>query len=290
MADFTILLGDLIASGYDVAKIALQNYEAPSESVRQSLNTALINHYLDQEIGSETPELFAFRLRRAMDEIMPYYSALYVANAKLADFDPTKTFSEILNTTRQNETKIVESRDGTTSDDFAGTSHGTSTGSTTAAGEDSNTTTNESSGNSTGNTKNRRYDNPISGSDNGFDPNYVTNGDISENSGTDSSNSTNTSSGKNSAKGTSSSESDGQTTNKGTRTTKDSGNRSDTQNGTDHTERSGYTSAVWESVEAYRKVITNWTMQVINDPKVSNCFMLIFDGKTSNLWGECYGY
>lgn len=295
MADFTIRLADLIESGYDVIGTALSDYPAPSEAVRAELNAMLINHYADREIGAESPDMFCFYLKRAMSEIMPYYVLRYEANAKLAGFDPSKTYSEILNTIRDSTGNAQSTSSSASSDDYKQTA--TTTGSTSGTGDSTDDRTGHStaigSNSDNGNTKN--YDVPISGSDNGFDSKYVTGGATTGSNGSSSSESNDTEKNVAHSESSSKTQSNGETTNKGSHESNGSGSSSETAHGEEQTQRSGYTSAIWESVEAYRKVLENWTMKIVTNQKVDSCFMQIFNGYSDTYgapiyYGGIYGY
>lgn len=55
----------------------LDSYPIFDENYRETLNNNILNHYLMNEIGFETAELFKFYLNQKMNEIMPYYNILY---------------------------------------------------------------------------------------------------------------------------------------------------------------------------------------------------------------------
>ena len=63
----------------------LDSYPIFDENYRKTLNNNILNHYLMNEIGFETPELFKFYLNQKMNEIMPYYNELYKVQKKLID-------------------------------------------------------------------------------------------------------------------------------------------------------------------------------------------------------------
>lgn len=86
MAIFTIELGDLIESGFDLQLNNPESYPIFDEAYRAGLNRKILDHYEFREIGLETPALFRKFLLRRMREIMPYYNQLYLST--LHDFDP----------------------------------------------------------------------------------------------------------------------------------------------------------------------------------------------------------
>ena len=57
----------------------LSAYPIFDEAHRQVLNDAIIRRYWNYEIGSETPDMFAWNLNDALHRIMPYYNSLYAA-------------------------------------------------------------------------------------------------------------------------------------------------------------------------------------------------------------------
>lgn len=57
----------------------LTPYPIFDEAHRQVLNDAIIRHYWNYEIGSETPDMFAWNLNDALHRIMPYYNSLFAA-------------------------------------------------------------------------------------------------------------------------------------------------------------------------------------------------------------------
>lgn len=111
MSNYTTQLRYIIESGID---IGLHDYPIFDENYRDTLNQKLINHYYLDEIGSETLQLFIFRLNRNMNEIMPYYNQLY-KSAQLK-FDPL------------NGVNMVEITQGTENSNAKANSTGTSNG------------------------------------------------------------------------------------------------------------------------------------------------------------------
>ena len=87
----------------------LNNYDIYDEDYRKILNNKILNHYAYQEIGFETPYLFAHHLKIKLDEIMPKYNMLY--KSELLKIDPLSNFSYKENYTRQiNGTAISSSQ------------------------------------------------------------------------------------------------------------------------------------------------------------------------------------
>ena len=70
--------------------IGLSEYPIFDEGYRNMLNDKIIDHFYFREIGFETAAQFAWQMRRTMNEIMPYYNALY--DAQIAIDDPLHDF------------------------------------------------------------------------------------------------------------------------------------------------------------------------------------------------------
>ena len=66
-------------------KLGLNEYPIFDESYRSHLNDKIIDHFYFREIGFETAAQFAWYMRRTMNEIMPYYNEMYIAQAKIDD-------------------------------------------------------------------------------------------------------------------------------------------------------------------------------------------------------------
>lgn len=87
MAVYTIELGKLIQSGYD---IGLNDYPVPSylstkdekNQFRNALNKKIIDHYIFDEICCTAPDRFKQLLNNTMREIMPVKNLLYDALAE----------------------------------------------------------------------------------------------------------------------------------------------------------------------------------------------------------------
>ena len=76
MARYTETLGVLINAGFfgEGGNNLFENYPIYKEEHRQALNRKIIEHYWNEEIGTETPYRFKFYINRKMREIMPYYN------------------------------------------------------------------------------------------------------------------------------------------------------------------------------------------------------------------------
>ena len=76
MSKYTITIKNLIDNEFD---FGLNDYPIFNESYRNILNQKILNHYYENEIGFETANLFKFYLNNKLNEIMPYYNQLYLA-------------------------------------------------------------------------------------------------------------------------------------------------------------------------------------------------------------------
>lgn len=105
MAEYTILLRTLLQTDFVPD---LQDYPIFDETYRAALNTKILNHYSDYEIGLETPDLFNHYLANRMAEIMPLYNELYRVQALIANpfhnFEQTETSKRTVDDTRQQDT------------------------------------------------------------------------------------------------------------------------------------------------------------------------------------------
>lgn len=75
MAEYTIELGALIESGFDIWDFT-PKYPIFDEEYREPLQAYIENYYYDNEIGFETAELFRRNINRSLIAIMPYYNQL----------------------------------------------------------------------------------------------------------------------------------------------------------------------------------------------------------------------
>lgn len=66
-------------------KIGLDEYPLFDENYRSTLNNKIIDHFFFREIGFETCAQFAWYMRRTMNEIMPYFNEMYLAQMKIDD-------------------------------------------------------------------------------------------------------------------------------------------------------------------------------------------------------------
>lgn len=82
MSKYTITIKNLIDNNFD---FKLTSYPIFDENYRNTLNTKILNHYYENEIGFETAPLFRFYLNQKLNEIMPYYNILYTKQSLLLE-------------------------------------------------------------------------------------------------------------------------------------------------------------------------------------------------------------
>lgn len=124
MSHTTITIYKLKKQGFD---FGLKDYPIYDESHREELNEKLLNEYLFEEIGQETPDMFRLYLNRAMAKIMPYYNELY----KTAALD-----LDILNQYDLKEDHSINKNENENAhEDTSGTSTLTDTATSTANGK-----------------------------------------------------------------------------------------------------------------------------------------------------------
>lgn len=109
------------------------NFDFPiwSESYRNILETKILRHYFNKEIGFETFGLWQFYLESRMNEIMPYYNQLYLTTVKDYDYLTDVNMTETLHRTETGD----ETADYTAKEDIGETGKIVSNGS-----ENSNST------------------------------------------------------------------------------------------------------------------------------------------------------
>lgn len=157
MSVYTVQLKTLIENHFD---IGLKDYPIFDENYRNILNEKIINHYLFNEIGMETAELFKFYLNTTMREIMPYYNQLY--KSELLEFNPLydSDLTTVYDKTNDN-TSSTETNNQTINKSKATTNGNVENESDSFSHSDAHST-GDSHGNSVGNgnTKNVHSDTP----------------------------------------------------------------------------------------------------------------------------------
>lgn len=99
--------------GLDTFPVA-KEFQSTEVLFRNTLANKIIQHYWNREIGIESFSMWRFNMRRAMNEIMPYYNKLYAT--ELIAFDPLSTMN------MTNESDSEQETDSTGSQTSAGAS------------------------------------------------------------------------------------------------------------------------------------------------------------------------
>ncbi|MBR2857724.1 hypothetical protein IKE96_00685 [bacterium] len=115
MSKYTITIKNLIDNNFN---FQMTHYPIFDENYRNTLNSNILNHYYENEIGFETAPLFRFYLNQRLNEIMPKYNQLYLAQKNLID-----------NNLLLSNTNLTEGLQGTNSTTSSSTSQSTNSGS-----------------------------------------------------------------------------------------------------------------------------------------------------------------
>ena len=102
MSKYTTTIYYLKNNGFD---FQLNEYPIFDESYRETLNNLILDNFLMDEIGFETPALFRHFLKTKLNEIMPFYNILYKAQVEMINnsnpFDNVKLTEELNRTSNQ---------------------------------------------------------------------------------------------------------------------------------------------------------------------------------------------
>ena len=115
MSKYTITIKNLINNNFN---FQMTQYPIFDENYRNTLNNNILNHYYENEIGFETAPLFRFYLNQKLNEIMPKYNQLYLAQKNLID-----------NNLLLSNTNLTEGLQGTNSTTSSSASQSTNSGS-----------------------------------------------------------------------------------------------------------------------------------------------------------------
>lgn len=255
MADFTIPLRDLV----EFHGWRMPSYPIFDEDYREHLDAKIIDHFWYDEIGTETIEQFDRVIRTKMNEIMPYYNALYMTER--VKFDPLNNMdiTTVTHGSHAVDTKGTSKGQGASSQDQTQTSDTVShsDGSTTAKGRSVNS----------------EYPSVrLAGNEN-----YATNGSDSSSQSDEASNATTGVKGASTSKGSTSDSRD------------TTGRESGVQDGTTHA--SGRQGAAVDLIQKWRDSLLNIDMMVISE--LETCFMMVWnsnDEYTRTMRGDWYGY
>ena len=208
---------------------------------REELNKKIIDHYRFYEIGSETPWRFLYNIEVTLNEIMPYYNQLYKS------IDVMNNVDDIFGNLDVTESYSEETRGNTTSSGNSETE--------SSVNSINNTSTNMSTNGRNASSKTpqsqlsaKTLDNISSASEMGWNED--------ENTSTSNSNDESTSNSKNESL------TDVNSNTTTTHTLSRKGNQ-------------GVNTYAHDMLE-FRELILNVESQIINDPELAKCFMLVW--------------
>lgn len=223
---------------------------------REELNKKILDYYKYREIGFETVGRFIDELEIALNEIMPYYNQLYFSADQ--DFNVIYNVDYVREINRNRSMEEERGRENTVSNTSSGTS-------STSAQDSNNTssTINNYSKNVTSDTPNGQLSITNQQIDNVDYANEVnwrhdTTSDSATSTGSSSTSGTNT------------------TTASGSESEDINGTTSETE-GTIETTKGNYgVVSAQDLIQKYRDIIINIDQQIINDPRISELFMLVY--------------
>lgn len=118
MAQYTIELHRVIEIRGGEDKIGLNEYPVYDDAARNRINKKIVDRFYDREIAHESIPMFIGRLKRKLNEIMPYYNQLYVSELK--SIDPLRTID--VSSVGENDSEQTNTRnvDGTSNRNVTG--------------------------------------------------------------------------------------------------------------------------------------------------------------------------
>lgn len=252
---------------------SLREFGAPNIiPTREELNKAILNHYKYREIGTETIGRFLDELKISMNEIMPKYNQLYFSADQdyniIYNVDYRKTIDRNLNANTNTES-IGNTQNNETSESEASQR---ATSNTTVESSD---TTESSTENYNKSVKSLTPQNQLSITNKQIDSvDYADevnwNHDSAESEATNEGSST--SSGTTVQTNTSNTEN-----NQNTDTTLNTtGNNEETEGIVETTKGNFGVVSAQDLILKYRETIINITQQLINDPRITELFMLVY--------------
>lgn len=119
MPTFTERLGTIMEDGIDIWDRE-NPYPIFDETYRDALNSKIVDHYYNYEIGQETVGMFRHALNRKLREVMPFFNQLYKSQIEI---DPLLT----VNVTTTSDAEGTRTNAETITGSATNTSDGTST-------------------------------------------------------------------------------------------------------------------------------------------------------------------
>ena len=122
MAKYTMTINYLVENGFD---FQLNEYPIFDEEYRPALNKLILDNFMTDEIGFETPALFRHFLKTKLNEIMPYYNLLFKAQKEVVE--SSNVFSNVtLKETMEREINLESTSKGNSTTSTNGKSKGVS--------------------------------------------------------------------------------------------------------------------------------------------------------------------
>lgn len=208
---------------------------------REELNKKIIDHYRFYEIGSSTPGRFLYNLEMTLNEIMPYYNQLYKSIDIMNNVDDIFGNLDVTESYEEESSGNTESTGESKTDSSVNSTNSTNNEMSTS-GRNANSKTPQSQLSA------KTLDTITSASEMGWNED--------ESNSTSSSNDESTSNSKN----------ESLTSANSNTTTKHTLHRKGNQ---------GVNTYAHDMLE-FRELIMNVEMQIINDPELAKCFMLVW--------------
>lgn len=223
---------------------------------REELNKKILSYYKYREIGFETPARFLDELETALNEIMPRYNLLFASADQdfniIHNVDYTKTGERTQNTTNQATNQATQDTTGTSATITTANDTATTHTDATAFDKHVETKTPQSAINTPAQSINDiQYADGVTWGKNESTGNVET-----------------TTAGE--------TQTDGSTTNKTTSTGTASGTVVDKETNTETIKGNFGVVSAQDLVLKFRETIINIEQMIINDPRISELFMLIY--------------
>jgi len=269
MSSYTMELGTLLrwyhatpSNSWEDAwpYVGLANYPIYQETHRAALNERILRHYYFNEIGLETPQLFAAYLDGAMQDIMPYYNKLYLSS--LIDI------KYLVGSTQVDVESIARDLSRATTKDLDRTVARALENAYKRDQDQTSTSSDNSTTNSNSTTTVKNLDTPQNRFEN-IEDGYLTNASITSNSSTDNTNSTSNETNTNDISDTSN-ENENTTTNedtKGTQTDDEDTKRNLTIEKTD--------PAMYRQLLTIGRQLLDIDAMIVEDNAIRTCFMSV---------------
>lgn len=243
---------------------------------REELNKKILNHYKYREIGFETIARFLDELEISMNEIMPYYNQMFVTIDQ--DFNIIYNVDYIRKNTltRDKESTNIIDEDKTANSSVIDSGESTSHGKNTTNAKDKTTTTGETNDYH----KNIKSDTPQDELNIGAmeidNLKYASSSEFDKNTGSTIGTSNGESDSTTNTDVTGTSKNNSTTTGKALNKISSNGNDKELESSLEEIKGNYGQVSAQALVERYRENIINVEQQIINDPRITELFMLIY--------------